>query len=77
MTGRPTELGRSFFPQMLTAGALAHGWRLHYSHFGLRTIFVRTGFMGGCGAVFLAVLRIKIICGCRGAFWPGQIFGQV
>lgn len=49
MTGRPTELGRSFFPQMLTAGALAHGWRLHYLHFGLHTVFVRTGIMGGAG----------------------------
>lgn len=40
------RLLRSFFPQMLTAGALAHGWRLHYSHFGLRTIFVCTGIIG-------------------------------
>lgn len=45
MTVRP-QAAPLLFPQMLTAGALAHGWLLHYLHFGLHTVFVRTGIIG-------------------------------
>lgn len=54
MTGRPTELGRSFFPQMLTADGHAKNIYSGFTEkrlicagvFGLRTIFVRTGIIG-------------------------------